>query len=213
MFTVTSSDLGTAPYHFDEKFEEIFDYATEWGAILLLDEADILLQAQRDPENANLRRNDLDSSFVRFIEYYQGIVFMTTNRVNKFDGTLMPRIDITLGLPPLDKGRRAAIWQNQIQTLVDEGTINESQAADLRGAALTKWSKDEINGHQIKKAVRTARVLAETKGILLGPAHVETMLKMEREFEKHVGHMKKVRKAERKKTRDDFEDFEQVEKP
>ncbi len=202
---------------FDEKLEEISDYATKWGAILLFDEADVLLQARRDYECANLKRNDLVSSFVRFIEYYQGIVFITTNRVSRFDGALMPRIDITLGLPPLDRGHRVTIWQNLIQDLLDEGAINASQSTDLCTLALEKWSLDDINGHQIKKAVRTARILAETKGRMLGSGQIETMLKMEREFQERIGNLDKEKEKEKKagikKDKEELEGFEQVEKP
>lgn len=183
---------------------------------MLFDEADVLLQARCDYEYTNLIRNDLVSSFLRFIEYYQGIVFITTNRVSRFDEALMPRIDITLGLPPLVRGRRVGIWHNQIQDLFDEGVINASHAAELRMFAQQKWSKNNVNGHQIKKAVKTARVLAEKKGKILGHTEVETMLKMGREFVERIGHLEKEKEREEagiEKSEQDLEEFEQVEKP
>lgn len=215
LFPVTCNDIGISLTRFDEKLEEVSDYATKWGAILLFDEADVLLQARRDYECANLKRNDLVSSFLRFIEYYQGIVFIATNRVSRFDEALMPRIDITLGLPPLDRGRRAGIWHNQIQDLFDEGIINASQSADLRLLAQQKWSKDDINGHQIKKAVESARILAEKKGKTLGYKQIEMMLKIGREFEERVGHSakEKEKRPRNEEGNDDLEGFEQVEKP
>ena len=202
---------------FDQKLEEISDYATQWGAILIFDEADVLLQARRDYECSNLRRNDLVSSFARFIQYHQGIVFITTNRVTNFDRALMPRIDITLGLPPLDRGCRASIWHDLIQDLFYDGTINASQSNDLRLLAQDKWSKDDINGHQIKKAIQNAKVVAEKKGKVLGHREIETMLRMEREFQERVSHSDKEKEREKKagdkKDSGDLEGFEQVEKP
>ena len=202
---------------FDETLEEISDYATQWGAILLFDEADVLLQARRDYECSNLRRNDLVSSFARFIQYHQGIVFITTNRVTNFDRALMPRIDITLGLPPLDRGRRASIWHNLIQDLLDDGTINASQSDDLRLLARDRWSKDDINGHQIKKAVQNAKIVAEKKGKRLGHREIDMMLKMEREFQERVSCLDKEKEREKKaggkNDSRDLEGFEQVEKP
>ena len=200
---------------FDEKLEEISDYATEWGAILLFDEADVLLQARRDYECSNLKRNELVSSFARFLDYYQGIVVITTNRVSRFDGALMPRIDLTLGLPPLDRDRRLAIWRNQIQDLFDDGIINKSQPADLCALASDEWSLDNFNGHQIKKAVKAAKVVAERKGKGLRRRDIETMLKIERQFQERVGcwEKEKERKVGGKKDSGDLEGFEQVEKP
>lgn len=182
---------------------------------MLFDEADVLVQARRDYECANLKRNDLVSSFLRFIEYYQGIVFIATNRVSKFDEALIPRIDINIGLPPLDRGHRAQIWRNQIQDLFDEGILNASQSADLQLLAQQKWSKDDMNGHQIKKAVRSARILAAKKGKTLGNKQIETMLKMEKGFEESVGlpEKEKEKRAGNEKGKEDLEGFEQVEKP
>ena len=202
---------------FDEKLEEIADYATKWGAILLFDEAEVILQARRDYECANLKRNDLVSSFVRFIEYYQGIVFITTNRISRFDGAIMPRIDITLSLPPLDRSGRQKIWCNEIQTLFDEDTVHRNRSQDLRVLSIQKWSQDDLNGHQIKKAVKTAKIVAEKKGRMLGHREIETMLKIEREFQERIGHVKKEKEKDEKvggqKDKEDLEGFEQVEKP
>lgn len=129
----------------------------------------------------------------------------------------MPRIDITLGLPPLDRRRRASIWYNLIQDLSDDGTINASQSDDLRLLAQDKWSKDDINGHQIKKAVQNAKIVAEKKGKRLGHREIDLMLKMEREFQERVSYLDKEKEREKKaggqNDSRDLEGFEQVEKP
>lgn len=59
LYQVTCGDIGTNPAHLESRLEEIFDYAVTWGAILLLDEADVFLQ-ERD--YLNLQRNALVSS-------------------------------------------------------------------------------------------------------------------------------------------------------
>lgn len=59
LYQVTCGDIGTNPAHLESRLEEIFDYAVTWGAILLLDEADVFLQ-ERD--YLQLERNALVSS-------------------------------------------------------------------------------------------------------------------------------------------------------
>jgi len=59
LYQVTCGDIGTKAGHLERRLEEIFDYATTWGAILLLDEADVFLQ-ERD--YVHLERNALVSS-------------------------------------------------------------------------------------------------------------------------------------------------------
>lgn len=71
-----------------------------------------------------------------------------------------------------------------------------------------------MNGHQIKKAVNAARVLADKKGRKLGAKEVETMLKMGREFEERAGHLEVEMEEETgmEKEKDDLDGFEQVER-
>lgn len=59
LYQVTCGDIGTDANMLEERLDEIFDYAVTWGAILLLDEADVFLQ-ERD--YLHLERNALVSS-------------------------------------------------------------------------------------------------------------------------------------------------------
>ena len=59
LYQITSGDIGTDPSQLEYKLDEIFEYTTNWGAILLLDEADVFLQ-ERD--YLHLERNALVSS-------------------------------------------------------------------------------------------------------------------------------------------------------
>jgi SpoVK/Ycf46/Vps4 family AAA+-type ATPase len=77
LYTVGCGDLGTEPLELERRLKEIFSYAVSWKAILLMDEADIFLQ-ERDIQNVN--RNALVSIFLRELEYFDGILFLTTNR-------------------------------------------------------------------------------------------------------------------------------------
>jgi hypothetical protein len=54
----------------------IFKIASRWKAILLLDEADVFLTQRGD----NPQLNALVSVFLRELEQYDGILFLTTNR-------------------------------------------------------------------------------------------------------------------------------------
>ena len=65
-----------------------FGLAEQWKAILLLDEADIFLErrATRD-----IQRNGIVSIFLRRMEYFRGLVFLTTNRVGHIDDAFISR--------------------------------------------------------------------------------------------------------------------------
>ncbi len=161
-----------------------------WGAILLLDEADIFLQ---DRDYTSLQRNALVSIFLRTLEYFTGILLLTTNRVGTFDQAFQSRIHVSLGLPPLDQARRTSVWNIFIDDLAAKNCIRESHRDELRLLVVARWSKEKLNGRQIRNAVRTALVMAEKKGTVIGEEEIELVLRIGREFE---GFMNLVGKGE-----------------
>ena len=78
LYTVSAGELGTDSRFLEMELQKILDICHAWGAILLLDEADVFLEKRNMHD---LHRNALVSIFLRQLEYFQGILFLTTNRV------------------------------------------------------------------------------------------------------------------------------------
>ena len=57
---------------------------------------------------------------MRALDYFQGILFLTTNRINQFDEAFKSRIHLSLGYDRLDNDARAKIWGNLFQKLKDD---------------------------------------------------------------------------------------------
>lgn len=101
---VSAGELGTAPEKVDAQLTLVLELSYRWGAVLLLDEADVFLQ-QRDTKD--VARNALVSIFLRQLEYFQGILILTTNRIGEcdaaFESTLctgpMPLYHPTANIP------------------------------------------------------------------------------------------------------------------
>jgi len=53
------------------------------------------------------------------LDYFQGILFLTTNRVGHFDEASMSRIHVSIGYDPLDDSARAQIWDGLFRKLKD----------------------------------------------------------------------------------------------
>ena len=77
VYVVGAGDLGTDAEELDEALTEIFQVASTWGAIVLIDEADVFLEER---SLHDLERNAMVAVFLRQLEYYRGILFLTTNR-------------------------------------------------------------------------------------------------------------------------------------
>ena len=83
----------------------IFQRAHKWNTVLLLDEADVRRSLH------DVHRNALVSVFLRELEYYQGIMFLTTNRVNQIDDAIASRIHLPLKYKSLGLDARRGIWR------------------------------------------------------------------------------------------------------
>ena len=49
---------------------------------------------------------------LRLVEYFQGVLFLTTNRVKSFDPAFQTRITVALRYHPLDQPSREKVWTN-----------------------------------------------------------------------------------------------------
>ncbi|KAJ3560415.1 hypothetical protein NP233_g10853 [Leucocoprinus birnbaumii] len=184
LYVVGAGDLGTNASALDTALEKVFNLATAWKAIVLIDEADVFLE-QRSLHD--LERNAMVAVFLRHVEYYRGILFLTTNRVKTFDEAFLSRIHVALHFTELTHESKIQVWKaflHKVGALAEEpgatGEITEGQVVEL--------ARREINGRQIKNAVRTAQSMAAAKGQNLGYAHVlqtlDAMEEFTREFEK-----------------------------
>jgi len=82
LYTVSSGALGHKAADIYKNLSRILKLASYWKTVLLLDEADVFL-AQRTL--ADIERNAIVSVFLRELEYYQGILLLTTNHAEVID--------------------------------------------------------------------------------------------------------------------------------
>ncbi|KAF0484284.1 P-loop containing nucleoside triphosphate hydrolase protein [Gigaspora margarita] len=100
-------ELGTEPDEVEKKLIMIQYVAHEWKAILLLKKADIYLE--RCSTN-DLKRNAMVSIFLRFFECYQGMLFLTTNRITSFSDEIFSHVNIFFHYPFLDQKSKSMLW-------------------------------------------------------------------------------------------------------
>ncbi|KAM0263545.1 hypothetical protein ACHAQJ_001164 [Trichoderma viride] len=165
LFQITCGDLGTTASEVETALERNFSLANRWGSVLLLDEADVFL-AQRSPKN--FIRNGLVAVFLRVLEYYAGILFLTTNRIGDFDEAFASRIHVSLYYPALDLRSTRKIFKLNLR-LIKERFQEKNRSIvinkkDILNYASEYWEKNEKmrwNGRQIRNACQTALAMAE----------------------------------------------------
>lgn len=171
LFVITCGDLGLTPHEVESSLSNVFRLAHLWDCVLLLDEADVFL-SQRS--KLDMKRNALVSVFLRVLEYYNGLLFLTTNRVGTIDEAFKSRIHMSLYYPPLDKTQTRDIFRLNITKLREieaqrhEITgepplvINEAQIIEFAGKHFEDNARSTgcWNGRQIRNAFQIASSLA-----------------------------------------------------
>ncbi len=87
LYSVQCSQLGTSSGELEQSLLKIFARAARWKAILLLDEADVYIAKRGNDMN----QNAIVGVFLRVLEYYNGVMFMTTNRAESVDDAVLSR--------------------------------------------------------------------------------------------------------------------------
>ncbi|KPI39347.1 uncharacterized protein AB675_5207 [Cyphellophora attinorum] len=172
LYVMSAGDLGTDPSAIEVKLTFIMDNVARWNAVLLLDEADVFLEAR---SVSDLERNKLVSIFLRMLEYYSGILFLTTNRIKNIDDAFHSRIHVTVNYPKLSETSRKHIWE---AFLDKHSSVSNNEIDEL--------SKLDMNGRVIKNIMKTALMVARSEQsetddspAKLDITHIRTVLAIE----------------------------------
>ena len=155
LYSVSVGELGVKPEALEKRLENILDIAKSWDSVILLDEADIFLE-QRDEKD--VLRNSMVGIFLRLLEYHQGVLFLTTNRVKNIDEAFYSRVSLAIHYKDTGIERREKIWKH---LLMASGIIKDEAAA---GFNLKVLSSHALNGRQIKNAIRMSQTLSRSQG-------------------------------------------------
>ncbi|KAJ4358936.1 hypothetical protein N0V95_002642 [Ascochyta clinopodiicola] len=140
LFPITCGDIGEKATDVEDHLEKNFQLAHKWGCVLLLDEADVFLGKRGTND---IQRNAVVSVFLRTLEYYSGILFLTTNRVGKIDRAFKSRIHISLFYSKLDLDRTVKIWENNLKR-VREDVEKEGMKIRCRNEDIINFAKDHF---------------------------------------------------------------------
>ncbi|KAJ5080863.1 ATPase AAA-type core [Penicillium angulare] len=180
LYMVSAGELGTDSRSLEGELNKILDIAHSWGAVLLLDEADIFLEKRTIHD---IHRNALVSIFLRLLEYFQGILFLTTNRVETFDDAFQSRIHVALRYGDLASNAKRSIWKMFLERVK---AIEGVQTAKFTEDDYDTLARHTLNGRQIKNSVRTAQALAVNEKTPLSMDHIKRVLDVAETFDQDL---------------------------
>jgi len=150
LYIVQCSQLGTDPDELEKHLADVLEKATRWDAILLIDEADVYIHERGD----DVDQNAIVGVFLRLLEYYSGVLFLTTNRATVIDDAIISRVmaHIRYDLPTYDE--KVKLWK----VLSEQYGVKLS--AELRNDLAKEKLFKRISGRSIKQLCRLGKALA-----------------------------------------------------
>jgi hypothetical protein len=155
LYRVHSGQLGTTAASVGATLSTILRRAMRWEAIILLDEADVYIR-RRDND---LEHNAIVAEFLRTLEYFNGLLFMTTNRIGDVDDAILSRCIATIHYETPPKPDAVRLWK----------LLAEQFGADLDDElveALTA-AYPAASGRDIKELLKLATRYCKAKEIPL----------------------------------------------
>lgn len=158
----------------------MFRLLSTFGALKIRhrDEADIFLEERRGTKD--LQRNALVAVLLRVLEYYEGIIIMTTNRITSLDVAVESRIHLAIRYRDLGLEDKVYLFQNFLDDVVREENVECREEMDDKIKKMVRRSR--INGRQIRNIVTSANLLAKSKDKKLKFAHIEEVHEITEQF-------------------------------
>ncbi|WP_036259332.1 ATP-binding protein [Methylocapsa aurea] len=111
LYRVHSGQLGLNVAQMEQALKDVLTRAQRWGAVMLIDEADVYIKKRDD----NIATNAVVGVFLRVLEYFNGLLFMTTNRVDDIDEAIVSRCIAMIKFHPPTADARRRIWEVMTQ--------------------------------------------------------------------------------------------------
>lgn len=146
LYAVQCSQLGTNEEELENKLTTVLGRATRWGAILLIDEADVYIYER----GTDIGQNAIVGVFLRLLEYYGGILFLTTNRDTIIDDAILSRVTAHVRYDVPADEKAVETWKVLLEQYDVDYLVSKDCAKAFPG----------ISGRSVRQLIKLARIMA-----------------------------------------------------
>jgi AAA+ superfamily predicted ATPase len=155
LYRVHSGQLGIDAVSVETNLETILNRAQRWDAVLLIDEADVFVRQRGN----DIQHNAVVASFLRTLEYFSGLLFLTTNRAGDIDDAILSRCIAVIHYEYPSKEDARKIWNvlaKQFELTIEPEVIEE---------LLEMFKK--VSGRDVKELLKLTSKFARHKNVKL----------------------------------------------
>lgn len=146
LYRVQCSQLGIDSDTIESELEVVFRRARRWGAVILLDEADLYIGER----GVDIHRNAIVCVFLRVLESSDGVLFLTTNLPETVDDAIASRCIARIDVKHPKRESLLSIWD----VLLTQANV--SMLTDDVEYLCDKYST--MGGRDVKAAIKLAMV-------------------------------------------------------
>ena len=157
LYNVQCSQLGTNEETLEKRLKRVLALASRWGALLLVDEADVYVRTRGD----DIQQNAIVGVFLRLLEYYRGVLFMTSNRDVLIDDAVLSRATCWIKYEMPTNQELHDIWLVLAKQFGIE--LSEKLVAELVEA----FPQGTISGRNVKNLLKLGKMRADRKHLKL----------------------------------------------
>lgn len=106
LYSIQSSQLGVSADELETTLKTVLARSSRWNAILLIDEADVFIHSRGE----DIEQNAIVGIFLRVLEYYNGVLFLTTNRATVVDDAIASRCTAMVTYEKPTPDAQSKIW-------------------------------------------------------------------------------------------------------
>ena len=155
LYRVHSGQLGVTASSVEANLSKILRRAARWDSVLLLDEADVYIR-RRDND---LEHNAIVAEFLRTLEYFNGLLFMTTNRVADIDDAVLSRCIAIIQFETPTQEQAKQLWKSLAQQ------FNTELSDDLVERLIVSYPA--ASGRDIKELLKLTLKFCKGRNLLL----------------------------------------------
>jgi hypothetical protein len=151
LYVVQCSQLGTNENNVEKELQHVLDRASRWRAILLIDEADVYVHERGD----SIQQNAIVGVFLRVLEHYRGVLFLTSNRSTIIDDAVMSRATAWIRYDYPNPEHLTKIWQ----------VLSKQYKAELSDQLIGQLVREfpKVSGRNVKNLLKLAKMLAKSR--------------------------------------------------
>jgi hypothetical protein len=150
LYVVSVGEISDNAEFVQHQLREVFEMADAWGAIVLLDDAEVFLQAR---QSGDLYRNSVVTVFLRCMETHRGVLFLTMNQVETVDEGVLHRLHTGFRYEPLSAMARMKIWQHHLRE-VERYAVDDAEhgktSIPVTEMDINDLSRRDLNGRQVR---------------------------------------------------------------